>query len=44
VNKSVRARIRTYVRRILRRYGYPPDEQEQAIQTLLQQAAMLWDW
>jgi hypothetical protein len=28
---------------ILRRYGYPPDKQEQAIQTLLQQTEMLWD-
>jgi type I restriction enzyme, R subunit len=37
------ARIRTYIRRILRRYDYPPDKQEQAIQTVLQQAELLSD-
>jgi type I restriction enzyme R subunit len=29
------------VKRILRKYGYPPDKQEQATQTVLEQAALL---
>jgi type I restriction enzyme R subunit len=41
VKESVRARLRVMVRRILRRYGYPPDKQEQATQTVLQQAELL---
>jgi hypothetical protein len=36
--ESVKANIRTMVRRILRKYGYPPDRQEKATQTILQQA------
>ena len=37
-SEMARARIRVTVRRILRKYGYPPDLQAQAIQTVLQQA------
>jgi type I restriction enzyme R subunit len=33
--------MRVLVRRILRRYGYPPDKQEKATQTVLEQAALL---
>ncbi|HAD07142.1 MAG TPA: hypothetical protein DCE76_08295 [Anaerolineaceae bacterium] len=29
------------VKRLLRRYGYPPDRQEKATQTVLEQAALL---
>jgi type I restriction enzyme R subunit len=29
------------VKRILRKYGYPPDKQERATQTVLQQAELL---
>ena len=29
------------VKRILRKYGYPPDKQEQATDTVLQQAELL---
>jgi type I restriction enzyme R subunit len=29
------------VKRILRKYGYPPDKQERATQTVLEQAAVL---
>jgi type I restriction enzyme R subunit len=44
VKENVRARLRTYVRRILRKYGYPPDKQEQAAKTVLQQAELLaWE-
>lgn len=38
---SSRARMRVLVKRILRKYGYPPDLQETAIQTVLQQAEAL---
>lgn len=43
--ESARARLRTIVKRILRRYGYPPDKQEKAVQTVLEQAELLGkDW
>jgi type I restriction enzyme R subunit len=29
-----------YVKRVLRRYGYPPDRQGKATQTVLEQAAV----
>ncbi|WP_241116186.1 type I restriction endonuclease subunit R [Achromobacter xylosoxidans] len=38
---SARARMRVLVKRILRRYGYPPDLQDKAVQTVLQQAEAL---
>ena len=40
---SVRARLMVIVRRILRKYGYPPDKQERAIQLVMTQAANLAD-
>ena len=43
--EAVRAKIRVAVKRILRKYGYPPDKQEKATQTVLQQAELLCaDW
>jgi len=45
VRESVRARIRTLVKRLLRKYGYPPDKQEKATLTILEQAEVLSkDW
>jgi len=41
VRESVRAQLRVYVKRILRKYGYPPDKQEKATQTVLEQAEVL---
>lgn len=38
VKESVRAKLRVLVRRVLRKYGYPPDKQEQATRTVLEQA------
>ena len=43
VKESVRARLMVIVRRILKKYGYPPDKQEQAIQLVMTQAANLAD-
>jgi type I restriction enzyme R subunit len=37
----VRAHIKVLVKRILRKYGYPPDKQEKATQTVLEQAEVL---
>jgi type I restriction enzyme R subunit len=39
--ENVRAHLRTIVKRILRKYGYPPDKQEKATQTVLEQAEVL---
>lgn len=39
--ENARAKIRVIVKRILRRYGYPPDKQEKATQTVLEQAEVL---
>jgi type I restriction enzyme R subunit len=39
--ESVRAKLRVMVKRILRKCGYPPDKQEKATQTVLQQAELL---
>jgi type I restriction enzyme R subunit len=41
LRENVRAQLRVLVKRILRKYGYPPDKQEQATQTVLEQAALL---
>jgi type I restriction enzyme R subunit len=41
VKEGARARIRVLVKRILRKYGYPPDKQEKATRTVLEQAEML---
>ena len=41
VRENVRAQLRVLVKRILRKYGYPPDKQEKATQTVLEQAEVL---
>ena len=41
VRESVRAGMRNAVRRVLRRHGYPPDKQDKAIQTVIEQAELL---
>lgn len=46
VKEGVRAKIRVTIKRILRKYGYPPDLEEKATQTVLEQAETLsehWD-
>ena len=45
VKESIRAKLRTLVKRILRKHGYPPDKQERATQTVLEQAELICkDW
>jgi type I restriction enzyme R subunit len=41
LRENVRAQLRVLVKRILRKYGYSPDKQEKATQTVLEQAAEL---
>ena len=44
--EGARARLRLLVKKILRKYGYPPDLQDSAVKTVLQQAESLcatWD-
>jgi type I restriction enzyme R subunit len=45
VKEIVRAKLRVLIKRILKKYGYPPDKQEKATQTVLAQAEWLCrDW
>lgn len=45
LRESVQAQMRVAVKRILRRYGYPPDKQAKATETVLEQASLLCkDW
>ncbi len=45
VRENVRAHLRVIVKRILRKYGYPPDKQEKATNTVLEQAKLIAvDW
>jgi type I restriction enzyme M protein len=45
VRESVRAKLRITVKRVLRKHGYPPDKQEQATLTVLEQAELIAkDW
>ncbi|HEY2739679.1 MAG TPA: type I restriction enzyme endonuclease domain-containing protein, partial [Thermoanaerobaculia bacterium] len=44
LRESARARLRVLVKRLLSRYGYPPDKQDRATQTVLEQAEQLGDF
>jgi type I restriction enzyme R subunit len=41
IRESIRAKLRVMVKRILRKYGYPPDKQEKATQTVIEQAELI---
>ena len=41
LRENVRANLRRLVKRVLRKHGYPPDKQESATQTVLEQAEVL---
>lgn len=41
LRESARARIRVMVKRILNKYGYPPDLQEEAVKQVLMQAELI---
>ena len=42
LRENVRADLRRLVKRILRKHGYPPDKQERATRTVLEQAEVLF--
>lgn len=45
LKESVRAKLRVFVKKLLNKYKYPPDKQEQATKTVLEQAEVLCkDW
>ncbi len=41
IRESARAKLMVLVRRTLKKYGYPPDKQEKAVQTVLEQAKLM---
>ena len=41
LRENVRAHLRRLVKRVLRKHGYPPDKQEKATRTVLEQAEVL---
>ena len=41
IKEGARAKMRTVVRRLLKERGYPPDKQESATRTVIEQAEML---
>jgi len=45
LRENVKARLRTQIKRILKKFGYPPDLQQQAVKTVLEQAEYICrDW
>lgn len=45
LRENIQAKMRVMVKRILRRYGYPPDKQKKASETVLEQATLICkDW
>jgi len=45
IKESIQAKMRVMVKRILKKYGYPPDKQNKATEIVLEQAKMLCkDW
>jgi len=44
LKETARARLMVVVRRTLNKYGYPPDKQQKAVETVLKQAEVLADW
>jgi len=43
IRESARAKLRVIVKRTLRQYGYPPDMQALATETVLKQAELIAD-
>ncbi len=41
LRESARARMRITVRRLLKKYGYPPDLQKMAVETVVEQAELM---
>ena len=43
IKESVKAKLRVIVKKTLRQYGYPPDMQKLAVETVLKQAELIAD-
>lgn len=41
IRETVRAKMRLTVKKLLKKYGYPPDKQEQAVKTVMEQAELM---
>lgn len=41
LRESVRAKMRVTIKRLLKKYGYPPDQQQKAIDTVMEQAELM---
>jgi type I restriction enzyme R subunit len=41
--ESVQAKMRVMIKRILKKYGYPPEKQDQTVKTILEQAKLIAD-
>jgi type I restriction enzyme R subunit len=41
IKESVRAKLKVIIKRTLRQYGYPPDMQKLATETILKQAELI---
>lgn len=45
IKESIQAKLRVYIKRLLKKYNYPPDKQESATKIVLEQAELLAkDW
>ena len=44
IRESARAKLMVLVKRTLKKYGYPPDMQQKAVDTVLKQAELMADW
>ena len=44
IRESARAKLMVVVRRTLNKYGYPPDKQQKAIDTVLKQAELMAEY
>jgi len=45
IREDIQAKLRVYIKRLLKKYNYPPDRQERATKTVLEQAELLCqDW
>lgn len=45
IRENVQAKLRVMVKKVLKKYGYPPDKQQKAVETVLEQANLICkDW
>jgi type I restriction enzyme R subunit len=45
LNESVQSKLIVMVKKVLRRYGYPPNKHKKATETVLEQATLICkDW